>query len=213
MPSTRYSLINEIKQHDLYRRTSGRDKRARDIIESQCADVKSSKSRILPGQLVLFKYLNPKTREELEYYDASPCTIFFGIVNTSEGRRVLGFNIHYFPPALRFRIMDKIYDLFRPVYQKYFTTGVSKEMDAFDYKFLIDELKKQNMSFAVRMYIPSLIGDTQVIPPKEWPTAMFTEGWFKKDTRAHIMSLFKQDAKSRGKISTGAHSKGKAAKR
>ena len=206
----KFSLIGEIKKHPLYK-ISNRDKKARTMIDEYKKENKgiTSKTKIIPGQLVLFKYLSPKTKEELEYYDASPCTIFFGIFNSSQGKRVLGFNTHYFPPALRYRIMDKIYEIYKPVYRKYFETGLSKDLDAFDYKYLTDELDRQNLSFAVRMYIPSLIGDTYIVPPKMWPTALMTEGWFKKETRAAIMNYFKTDAKSKGKISVGAHSKGK----
>jgi len=210
----KFSLMKEIKKHDLYK-VSNRDKKARKELEEYKKENKgiTSKTNITPGQLVLFKYLNPKTKEELEYYDASPCTIFFGVFNSSQGRRVLGFNVHYFPPALRYRIMDKIYEMYKPVYRKYFEKGAPKELDGFDYKFLTDELDRQNLSFAVRMYIPQLIGDTYIVPPKMWPTALMTEGWFKKETRAAIMNFFKKDAKSKGKISVGAHSKGKKAKK
>jgi hypothetical protein len=211
----KFSLMQEVKKHPLYTK-SNRDAKAREMIEEykQKQEKKmTSKNNITPGQLVLFKYLNPKTKEELEYYDASPCTIFFGIFNSKEGKRVLGFNIHYFPPQLRYRIMDKIYEMYRPVYRKYFETGVPQELDGFDYRFLTDELERHNLSFAVRMYIPSLIGDTYIVPPKLWPTSMMTEGWFKKETRAAIMNYFKSDAKSKGKMTTGAHSKGKATKK
>jgi hypothetical protein len=47
------------------------------------------------------------------------------------------------------------------------------------------------MDFGVRMYIPQLCGKPQVIPPKMWSTAVFTEGVFKKETRAKIMSYWK----------------------
>ena len=184
-------MIDAIKANPLYKRRTDRDMRARQIIEENQEKL-SSKTKILPGQLVLFKYLNPKTADELEYYDASPCTIFFNVVNTSQGKRVLGFNVHYFPPAIRYRIIDKIFTIFRPVYRKYFDTGVPSAMDAFDYEYLINELSKQKLDFAVRMYIPALIGDTRVIAPKDWPTAMFTEGWFKKETRQRIMQLFRE---------------------
>jgi hypothetical protein len=40
-----------------------------------------------------------------------------------------------------------------------------------------------------------------------------TEGWFKKETRAAIMNFFKKDAKGKGKMTTGAHSKGKKSKK
>lgn len=197
----KFSLINEVKKHPLANNVD-RDKKVRKAInlyKKSNKDRLKSKNNITPGQLVLFKYINPKTEEELEYYDASPCTIFFGIFNSKEGKRVLGFNIHYFPPKLRFRIMDKIYKMYKPVYTKYFETGMPKELDAFDYKYLVNELEKHNLSFAVRMYIPNLIGDTTIIPPKMWADAMLTEGWFKKDTRAHIMKLFKQDSKKKNK--------------
>lgn len=199
--SRKFSLINEVKKHPLANNID-RDKKVRKAInlyKKSNKDRLKSKNNITPGQLVLFKYINPKTKEELEYYDASPCTIFFGIFNSKEGKRVLGFNIHYFPPKMRFKIMDKIYKMYKPVYTKYFETGMPKELDAFDYQYLVDELKKHNLSFAVRMYIPNLIGDTIIIPPKMWADAMLTEGWFKKDTRAHIMKLFKQDSKKKNK--------------
>ena len=210
-----FSLYKEVKKNPLYK-MSNRDKKARAMIDEYKEKQKkviTSKNNITPGQLVLFKYLNPKTQEELEYYDASPCTIFFGIFHSSEGKRVLGFNIHYFPPSIRYRIMDKIYEMYKPFYRKYFETGLPQELDAFDYKYLTDELERHNLSFAVRMYIPSLIGDTYIVPPRIWPVAMMTEGWFKKETRATIMAYFRGDAKAKRKISTGAHSKGKAAKK
>ena len=210
-----FSIWKEVKKHPLYK-ISNRDKKARAMIDEYREENKpklKSKNFIIPGQLVLFKYLNPKTKEELEYYDASPCTIFFGIFNSSQGKRVLGFNVHYFPPLLRYKIMDEIFRMYRPVYKKYFETGLPKDLDAFDYKYLTDELERQNLSFAVRMYIPQLIGDTYIVPPKMWPTALMTEGWFKKETRAAIMNFFKKDAKSKGKLTTGAHSKGKATKK
>ena len=206
-----FSILKEIKKHPLYK-ISNRDKKARAMIDEykeQNEPKLKTKRFITPGQLVLFKYLNPKTKEELEYYDASPCTIFFGTFNSSQGKRVLGFNIHYFPPLLRYRIMDEIFRMYTPIYKKYFETGLPKDLDAFDYKFLTDELDRQNLSFAVRMYIPKLIGDTYIVPPKMWPTAIMTEGWFKKETRAAIMNYFKKDAKSKGKLTTGTHSKGK----
>jgi hypothetical protein len=210
-----FSLIKEIKNHPLYK-ISNRDKKARAMIDEYKKETKNvitSKTKIIPGQLVLFKYLNPKTKEELEYYDASPCTIFFGKFNSSEGKRVLGFNVHYFPPTIRYNIMERIFQMYKPFYKKYFEQGLPSELDAFDYKYLTEELERHNLTFAVRMYVPQLIGDTFIVPPKLWPTALMTEGWFKKETRAAIMNYFKKDAVGKKKISTGTHSKGKAAKK
>lgn len=184
-----YKLLDEIKSSELYGKRTGRNEKARAKINENIGT--SRKSRIVPGQLVMFNYFTPKTEEELEYYDAMPCTIFFGIVNTKEGKRYVGFNIHYYPPKLRYRIMNKIFEIYKPIYMKYFQKGLSKEMDKFDYLYLVSHLKKAKMDFGVRMYIPKLCGKPQVIPPKLWSTAVFTEGVFRKQTRAKIMSYWK----------------------
>lgn len=193
--SKRYSLYEDIKSHELYKKRD-RDVKAREMIEEELSGNKRarSKTQIFPGQLVLFKYLNPLTRDELEYYDASPLTIFFGIANTKEGRRVIGFNIHYFPTNLRFVILDRIYEIYRPIYQKYFESGLAGDIDAFDYRYLMEELDKWDMAWAVRMYIPARMGEVRCITPSLWSTAVFTEGWFRKETRSTIMNYWKKRA-------------------
>ena len=188
-PNKHYKLINDIKTSKYYGQRAKRSQNARKEINENIE--KSSKKQIVPGQLVMFNYFYPKTEEDLEYYDAMPCTIFFGVVNTQQGRRYLGFNIHYYPPKLRYIIMNKIFEIYRPVYIKYFNEGLTKEIDAFDYQYLVENLKKAKMDFGVRMYIPKLCGKPQVIPPKLWSTAVFTEGVFKKQTRAKIMNYWK----------------------
>lgn len=184
----KYSLAKDIKTSPLSILPRA-DSEARRFITEQCDSANTSK--ILPGMMILFQYFEPKTKEELEYYDASPCTIFFGVVNTKNGKRVLGFNIHYYPPRIRKKVLDRIFEIYKPVYSKYFTDGITKEIDAFDYKYLIESLEKAKLSFGVRMYIPSLIGKTWTIKPNEWTVAVFTEGWFKKRTRIAVMRYWR----------------------
>lgn len=188
--SPRYTMMDDIKKSELYGKGPGRDQVARDFIESHAAELQPE--RIVPGQLLLFEYFEPKNKEELEYYDASPCTIFFNIVDTSEGKRVLGFNIHYYPPKMRYMIMDRIFDIFKPIYSKYFIRVKDDDVTGFDYHFLIEELDKAGLGFGVRMYIPSLMNKTRVIPTNMWKVAVFTEGWFKKVTRTAIFNFWKQ---------------------
>lgn len=184
-----YTLMKDIKGSPMYGKVN-RDPFARQIIENNCP--KAPRNRIVPGQLVLFEYFEPKTEKQLEYYDASPCTIFFGVFMSKQGRRILGFNIHYYPPKIRYAVMDKIFKIYRPVYTKYFTTGTTKEIDAFDYSYLIENLRRHGLEFGVREYIPNLIGKTWMIPPNQWQVAVFTEGWFKKKTRAYIMKFWRK---------------------
>ena len=184
-----YTLMEDIKSSPMYGKTN-RDPFARQVIDANCQQ--TPRNRIVPGQLVLFEYFEPKTKNKLEYYDASPCTIFFGVFRSKQGRRILGFNIHYYPPKIRYAIMDKIFKIYRPVYTKYFTTGTTKEIDAFDYSYLISTLKRNGLEFGVREYIPTLIGKTWMIPPNQWQVAVFTEGWFKKQTRTQIMKYWRK---------------------
>jgi len=187
----KYSLIKEIEKSPYYGKAVTRnDNRATSFIEEHIEA--GARGEIVPGQLILFKYFEPKTREELEYYDARPCAIFFNVVNTKEGKRVLGFNIHYYPTKMRFQIMNTIFNIYKPIYSKYFTEPNSKSIDAFDYQYLIDSLEKAGLGFGVRMYIPNLITDVRKIPPQMWHVAVFTEGWFKKQTRAAIMKYWTQ---------------------
>lgn len=189
--SSKYRLLEEIKKSPFYGKTN-RDEYAREILKENTIPVRGNK--IVPGQLILFKYYEPKTKEELEYYDASPCTIFFGVFNSSQGKRILGFNIHYYPPKLRYVIMDKIFTMYRPVFTKYFSEGTMKEIDAFDYRYLKQQLARKKLNFGLREYIPELCTETRMIAPNMWPVAVFTEGWFRKQTRTQIMRYWKQFA-------------------
>lgn len=185
--NAKYRLINDIKESPLYGKTN-KDEVARAWLETNCDKV--NRNSILQGQLIMFDYFEPKTKEDLEYYDAKPVTIFFNVVDTSQGKRVLGFNIHYYPPKMRYQIMNKIFETYRGLFVKYFNKPNRTAMDAFDYRILIQELEKENLEFGVRMYIPELIGKPMIIPANKWQVAVFTEGWFKKKTRTQIMAFW-----------------------
>ena len=169
-----------------------RDINSRKFIDENY-DVKG-KPAILPGQLIMFSYLEPATKEQLEYYDAMPCTIFFGIVKTKNGPRVIGFNIHYYPPRIRFQLMNRIYEIFKPEYSKHFNTPLSEEMSYFNYKMLISQLQKAKLDFGIREYIPNLMASIVPVPVSAWPKAVLTEGHFRKETRQQILNYWKNKA-------------------
>jgi hypothetical protein len=190
-PGKNYSLIREIRKDNLYKSNIGRrNSKARQEISEQCEI--SGPSKIMPGQLISFNYLQPKTMEELEYYDAMPVTIFFGVFNTDQGRRIMGFNIHYYPPRIRFQIMDRIFEIWKPMYLKAWENGLKGDLTHFDYKWLQMQLENAGLGFGVRMYIPNLTGAIRVVPPKLWVKAVFTEGVFKKKTRDAILKYWAQ---------------------
>lgn len=138
-------------------------------------------------------YFEPKTEEQLEYYDAMPCTIFFGRVKNKKGEpRVLGFNIHYYPPRIRFQILTRIMSIFEPFYRKMWDKTSPQDLSYFDYNMLLWQLQKAKLDFGVRMYIPDLIGKCYLVQPQYWSKAVLTEGKFKKRTRAAILNYWKQ---------------------
>ena len=188
-PPKDFNMLKAIREEALYKNNIvRRDKQVRKYVDENL-DVKGNPS-VLPGQLIMFDYFEPATEEELEYYDAMPCTIFFGIVNTKNGKRVIGFNIHYYPPRIRFQVIDRIFEIFRPLYLKSWNDPLKEEMSYFNYKMLMTQLQKAKLDFGIRMYIPKLMASITPIPVKDWQKVVFTEGRFKKRTREAILKYW-----------------------
>lgn len=185
-----FDMLKAIRAEKHYKsNVKRRDVTSRKYIDENL-DVKGKPS-ILPGQLIMFNYFEPATKEKLEYYDAMPCTIFFGIVNTKNGKRVIGFNIHYYPPRIRYQLMNRIYEIFKPIYSTQFSTPLSEEMSYFNYKMLISQLQKAKLDFGIREYIPNLMAHIVPVPVADWSKAVLTEGHFRKETREQILNYWK----------------------
>lgn len=203
-PPKNFSLLKAIqgkKQGDiageskLYRANlSTRDADARKFISENISS--SNSGKILPGTLVMFNYFTPQLQEDLEYYDAMPCTIFFGLFNSSKGPRVLGWNLHYYPPKLRFQMMDKIFKVFKEDYFNRWGQGKPKnQINSFNYNHLMRLFKSNNLDFGIREYIPGLMHNIKPIPPEYFQKAVFTEGRFMKSTRDQIMKYWKEQGR------------------
>ena len=198
-PAHDFQLIKAIRgkkqknndgEHQLYKANiKVRDTKVRKIVENNIKTTNSAK--IFPGQLVMFNYFTPKTEEQLKYYDAMPCTIFFGNIKTEDGPRVLGFNIHYYPPPIRYKLMDRIFEIFKPIYMNSWDSSLPEEISYFNYRMLIQQLQKAKLDFGIRMYIPQLMHKITPIPPMYWQKAVFTEGRFRKETREQILNYWK----------------------
>lgn len=190
-PPRNYSLREGIRSEKIYKsNVKVRDVRVRKWVDDNIKSM--SKGSIMPGQLIMFNYFEPATKEELEYYDAMPCTIFFNEFKTKEGQtRVLGFNLHYYPPRMRYIVADRIFSIFKPIYEKSWNDPLKKGMSYMQYKMLLEQLQSQGLDFGVREYIPNLMHDIKPIPPKDWQKAVFTEGRFKKRTREQILNYWR----------------------
>lgn len=155
-------------------------------------NVKPSTKYILPGMFCIFGYKEPKYKDTLEYYDATPFGLFFGIVRTKDNTvRELAFNVHYYPPYARTKILNTVYEVFKTYYQKYFNDSPNKPNRFINYRILKTMLRKQHVAFGLRMYIPVLRGKTYILPTKLIPTACYTEGHFNKATLAQIQKYWR----------------------
>ena len=187
-----FRLDESINNHPLARKpTAIRSKLAyKEILRN----LRPDKKYILPGQVVLFNYSQPKFKEELEYYDNYPFCISFGIIRTNEGViRECMLNLHYYPPFTRAKIMELVFTHFRPYFEKYFNEASSKPNTIMSYSMLKHLLKtNQKIAFGTKMYIPVLRGITYNIPARLLPTAFYTEGKFSKATLQQIWHFWRQ---------------------
>lgn len=187
-----YDLLEAINTHPLAKRpTNIRSKLAySEIIKN----LKPTSKYLLPGQIVVFEYLEPKYKEELEYYDRTPCTIFLGIVRTNEGViREVGLNLHYFPPFARAKILNQTYLVFKPYFEKYFNDPSSKPNTFISWSALKNIMKTNtHLAFGIKMYIPVLRSASYVLPTRLLSTAFYTEGHFSKATLAQIFTFWRK---------------------
>lgn len=188
-----FDMLKAIRAEKLYKsNVIRRDVGVRKFVDENY-NIKGTPS-IIPGQLIMFNYFEPATKEKLEYYDAMPCTIFFGVVKTKNGPRVIGFNIHYYPPRMRYQLMNRIYEIFKPIYSQTFNEPLKEEMSYFNYKMLISQLQKAKLDFGIREYIPNLMAKIIPIPVSGWSKAVLSEGHFRKETRQQILNYWKNKA-------------------
>lgn len=187
-----FRMDEAIQDHPLSRRpTNMRSKLAYSEIMKL---VKPTTKYLLPGQIVVFGYSEPKFRESLDYYDKTPFVIFLGITRTNDGNiREVGLNLHYYPPRIRSRILTTTYNVFKTHFQKHFNDPTDKPAGFINYKALKHIMRSNTkIGFGIKMYIPVLRGKSYVLPTRLLPTAFYTEGHFSKATLAQIQKYWRQ---------------------
>ena len=133
------------------------------------SDLQKSR-RFLEGRMYTFFY-DPKTKDKLPYYDTFPCVM---IVETY-GSGFLGLNLHYLPPRIRIRFLEKLFE---------YTNN--EEFDEttrirITWNLLSSVTKLRASRAAVKRYLYSHVeGSALLVEPKYWdivsflPTASFT---------------------------------------
>jgi len=187
-----FRMDEAIEEHPLKRRpTNIRSKLAYADLLKVCTP---TTKYLLPGNLVIFGYSEPKTKEDLEYYDKTPFTMFLGITRTKDGNiREIGINLHYYPPRVRARILSTTYNVFKSHFKKYFNDAPTKPAPFISWNALKHIMKANtHLAFGIKMYIPVLRGKTYVLPTRLLPTACMTEGHFSKATLSQIQRFWRE---------------------
>lgn len=139
--------------------------------------------RPLPGEMYLFSY-DPKTKDELPYYDRLPLIFPFRIV----GNSMYGINMHYLPPMYRAQLMDALYNLTSD--KKYDQTTRLR----LTYDILNRASKFRFFKPCVKQYLNSHIRSRLIkIQATEWDMALFLPlERFQKATKQRV---FKESIK------------------
>jgi hypothetical protein len=123
-------------------------------------DVLSSK--VIPGKLYMFLY-DPKTKEQLPYYDTFP--MVFPYQKVPGG--FMGLNMHYLPYQLRVRLLDRL-----------MVFASNKKMDEttrIRYSWAtIAGLSKFNLAIpCIKHYLDNHVrSQFKLVPADDWATAM-----------------------------------------
>lgn len=185
-----FRLDEAVNEHPLKRKPI--NLRSRLAYSEILKNTKGTTKYLLPGQAVIFEYPNPKTEPDLEFYDRTPLTIFFGLTRDKKNNlREVGINLHYFPPFARCRVVNTIYEVFKRYYQLQFNEPVHKVNRYINWPVLKRLCKKYKIGFAVKMYVPMLRRNTHIIPTRLWATAIYSEGHFAKETLQNIMTFWR----------------------
>lgn len=187
-----FVLENAINENPLAKRPV--NIRSKLAYKTLLENAQPTKKYLLPGQFAVFNYLEPKHKEELEYYDSTPFVLVLGITRTKEGQiREICVNLHYYPPFARARILNRIYEVFKPWWKENFNEVEHEPQMLINYEALKHILRTNlKLKFGIKMYVPSLRGNTHVIPAKLLPYAFHTEGHFSKATMQQIFKFWRQ---------------------
>lgn len=137
----------------------------------------------LPGHMYIFSY-DPKTKDDLPYYDRLPLIFPFRIVGSS----MYGINMHYLPPVYRAQLMDALYS----------TVSDTKYDENTRLRITYDILTKASryrfFKPCVKQYLNSHIRSRLVkIQPTEWDMALFLP--LERFQKASKQRVFKESIK------------------
>lgn len=113
------------------------------------------RKRIRVGGLYMFLY-DPKTKADLPYYDTFP--LVYPYRKTRQG--FVGYNLHYLPPILRFKVMGALLEV-----QKYGNT--EEKRIAYSYGVFSSNEASKYYAPCIRSYLSAHIRSNFVLIPND----------------------------------------------
>lgn len=158
-----------------------------------------------PSMLYMFNYDNPKFKDNLSvlpYFDTQPLVLSMGVIDTKNGKREIGINLHLLPEQVRKMVLFKIYSVYKIEYKKAMKSGKGTNF-RMNWKTIHSINKNLGVGFAVRMYIPKRRSNVIKFPLTEWERAIWipTKGYsrisplqLEKEWKKYILSQKKSDS-------------------
>lgn len=116
----------------------------------------------LIGNLLFMVYDDPKTKDELKYYDIYPLVFPLSIGN----RMMTGINVHYLDPASRFSLINQFYSDIS------FRHNRSRSLGSFDLN--PDAIKNVRLAKpCIKQYYISRIKNLMIVPYREWNNILY----------------------------------------
>lgn len=148
------------------------------------SDIGEFVTNITVGSMYLFMY-DPKMSATLPYYDTLPVVVTFRKVPDG----FYGLNLHYLPPLLRLKLLDRMMELVNDE-----SMGEKTRMIV-TWKLLSNVARYPGTNVAVKQYLYEQVGSKIMkIYPKDWrKTIMLPIDNFQKASRNQVF----QDARSK----------------
>jgi len=126
----------------------------------------SRPGNIIEGTMLFFGY-EPKTKDELPFWDSFPLVIMIH----KKGNSILGLNLHYLEPSLRAKFLNELLKLTdHPNY----ATDPPAYFRRVTYPFLKSTARLKPFRAAIKRYYLSAINTkVNVIPSNEWKFTTF----------------------------------------
>jgi hypothetical protein len=178
----------------------------------------------MPGRIYTFQYMNPHTKDLLEFYDKRPMIYVIGeYVSPSSGYNILqGINLNFLPERAKASFINTAFNVFKDAY---IVADDMSDKDRFaymktivnfitDWNFMTQNFDKQGkigLSFATRNYDIAGIQQPVLIEVEDFPMVpYFVPKEFAGKPPAFVYQLY---LKSRNKILASSAEKNKDAKR